>query len=89
MKLNDVIELHVKEAYRLEILRTKKYRRYDELTLVLEARKYLQDRLPVNDRITATAILLHRDAVHAAKEAREAYWRENNNPSALVDPWSL
>ena len=64
------VELRVRREVRPEVLRAPRYRMREELSLILEAREYVKNRLPVNDRATATAILLARDAVCNAEEVR-------------------
>jgi hypothetical protein len=59
------IPLRVNRERAVAIIRTKKYQHRDEMSLILEARKYVKGRLPVRDRATAVAILLQRDAVTA------------------------
>ena len=70
MKVTDSnhVELRVRREVRPEVLRAPRYRMREELSLILEAREYVKNRLPVNDRATATAILLARDAVSDAEE---------------------
>ena|ERR1022692_3580460 len=58
-----VIELRLKKEVRAEVLRTDRYRLREDHSLILEARNYVKGRLPVNDRETATAVLLSRDSV--------------------------
>ena len=53
--------LRVNRELTIDIIRTKRYARRDELSLILEAREYIKGRLPVRDRATAVAILLQRD----------------------------
>jgi hypothetical protein len=57
------VPLRVNQELAINIIRTKKYQHRDEISLILEAREYIKGRLPVRDRTTAVAILLHRDAV--------------------------
>jgi hypothetical protein len=70
MKVTDSnhVELRVRREVRPEVLRAPRYRMREELSLILEAREYVKNRLPVNDRAMATAILLARDAVSDAEE---------------------
>jgi hypothetical protein len=60
---NHVIELRLKKEVRAQVLGTDRYRLRDDHSLILEARNYVRGRLPVNDRETATAVLLGRDSV--------------------------
>jgi hypothetical protein len=62
------VPLRVNRERAVAIIRTKKYQHRDEISLILEARKYVKGRLPVRDRATAVAILLQRDAVTANVE---------------------
>lgn len=57
------VPLRVNRERTVDIIRTKRYQRRDEISLILEARAYIKGRLPVRDRATAVAILLRRDAV--------------------------
>jgi hypothetical protein len=57
------VPLRVNRERAVDIIRTERYQRHDEISLILEARAYINGRLPVRDRATAVAILLQRDAV--------------------------
>jgi hypothetical protein len=57
------VPLRVNRELAVDINRTIRYQDRDEMSLILEARAYIKGRLPVRDRATAVAILLHRDAV--------------------------
>jgi|ERR1039458_2858068 hypothetical protein len=57
------VPLRVNRERAVDIIRTERYQRRDEISLILEARAYIKGRLPVRDRATAVAILLRRDAV--------------------------
>ena len=59
------VPLRVNRELAVDIIRTARYQHRDEVSLILEARKYIKGRLPVRDRATAVAILLQRDAVLA------------------------
>jgi hypothetical protein len=60
------VALRVNQELAVDIIRTKQYQRRDEISLILEARGYIKERLPVHDRATAAAILLRRDALSKA-----------------------
>ena len=59
------IPLRLNRERAVDIIRTTRYQHRDEVSLILEARAYIKERLPVRDRATAVAILLQRDAVDA------------------------
>jgi hypothetical protein len=60
------VPLRVNQELAVDIIRTKQYQHRDELSLILEARGYIKERLPVHDRATAVAILLRPDALSKA-----------------------
>jgi hypothetical protein len=57
----DVISLQVKPERRALLLRHPAYKKRDVVDLFVEAKAYVQGRIPVPDRETAIAILLSRD----------------------------
>ena len=56
-----VVPLRVNRELAVDVIRTKQYQHRDEISLILEARGYIKERLPVHDRATAVAILLRRE----------------------------
>ena len=62
MKLsNDVIPLRVRPEQRALLLRHPAYKKRDVVDLFIEAKTYVQGRIPVPNKETAIAILLSRD----------------------------
>jgi hypothetical protein len=61
MKAKRVVPLKIRLDVRAYLLKHPKYRRQDTVNLALEAKAYVQGRLPVPDKETAIAILLSRD----------------------------
>jgi hypothetical protein len=56
-----IIPLQVKAEHRATLLRHPAYKKRDIVDLFVEARNYVQGRLPVTDRAVAIAVLLSRD----------------------------
>ena len=56
------VSLWANQELAVDVIRTKQYEHPDEISLILEARGYTKERLPVHDRARAVAILLRRDA---------------------------
>ena len=57
----DVIPMQVKPERRAVLLRHPAYKKRDVVDLFIEAKAYVQGRIPVPDKETAIAILLSRD----------------------------
>jgi hypothetical protein len=57
----DVIPLQVRPEQRALLLRHPAYKKKDVVDLFIEAKAYVQGRIPVPDKETAIAILLSRD----------------------------
>ena len=60
-KSSNVIPLQVKPEQRPLLLRHPAYKKRDVVDLFIEAKAYVQGRIPVPDKETAIAILLSRD----------------------------
>lgn len=57
----EIIPMRVKPEQRARLLRHPDYKKKDVVDLFVEAKAYVQGRIPVPNRETAIAILLSRD----------------------------
>jgi hypothetical protein len=66
----DVIPMQVRTEQRALLLRHPAYKKRDVVDLFIEAKAYVQRRIPVPDKETAIAFLLSRDAALSSRTLR-------------------
>jgi hypothetical protein len=67
---SNIIPLQVKPEKRPLLLRHPAYKKRDVVDLFIEAKAYVQGRIPVPDKETAIAILLSRDEALSSRTLR-------------------